>query len=65
MSGYDDPNRPESSGKYKRKNFARINASCKGNKLSDGKPPAECLKCGTSHKMKICPVCKCPRASNQ
>ncbi len=26
MSGYDDPNRPEWTGKRKAKNFARINA---------------------------------------
>ena len=30
MPGYDDPNRPEWSGKRKAKNFARINAACKG-----------------------------------
>ena len=28
MSGYDDPNRPEWTGKRKAKNFARINAAC-------------------------------------
>ena len=47
MSGYDDPNRPEWTGKRKAKNFARINAACKGLKTSGGKPPTECPKCGT------------------
>lgn len=60
---YDDPNRPEWRGKRTSKNFARINAACKGNKTGDGKPPAECPKCGTSHKFKVCPVCHCPRAA--
>ena len=50
MPGYDDPNRPEWTGKRKAKNFARINAACKGLKTSGGKPPTECPKCGTSHK---------------
>ena len=31
MSGYDDPNRPEWTGKRKAKNFARINAACRQN----------------------------------
>ena len=52
MPGYDDPNRPEWTGKRKAKNFARING---------GKPPTECPKCGTSHKFAACPVCGCPR----
>ena len=41
MSGYDDPNRPEWRGKRKAKNFAHIYASCKGERLSDGKPARE------------------------
>ena len=61
MPGYDDPNRPEWTGKRKAKNFARINAACKGLKTSGGKPPTECPKCGTSHKFAACPVCGCPR----
>ena len=44
MPGYDDPNRPEWTGKRKAKNFARINAACKGLKTSGGKPPTECPK---------------------
>lgn len=28
MPGYDNPNRPEWTGKRKAKNFARINAAC-------------------------------------
>lgn len=59
MPGYDDPNRPEWRGKSKTKNFARINASCKGERLSDGKPNRECLKCKTVSKKKKCPVCGC------
>ena len=50
MPGYENPNRPEWTGKRKAKNFARINAACKGLKTSGGKPPTECPKCGTSHK---------------
>ncbi len=61
MPGYDNPNRPEWTGKRKAKNFARINAACKGLKTSGGKPPTECPKCGTSHKFAACPVCGCPR----
>lgn len=61
MAPRDDPNRPEWRGKTKRKNFARINAACKGLKVSDGKPPADCLKCGTSHKFSKCPICGCGR----
>lgn len=61
MPPRDDPNRPEWTGKTKAKNFARINARCKGGKLSDGKPPIDCEKCETNHKMKECPVCGCPR----
>lgn len=43
MPGYDDPNRPEWTGKRKAKNFARINAACKGLKnlrwqAADGMP---------------------------
>lgn len=43
MSGYDDPNRPEWTGKRKAKNFARINAACKGaenlrRQTADGMP---------------------------
>lgn len=63
MPPYDDPNRPEWRGKRRTKNYARINAACKGNKTSDGKPPAPCLKCGMVHKMNECPVCGCPRAA--
>lgn len=59
MPGYDDPNRPEWRGKSKAKNFARINASCKGERLSDGKPNRECLKCKTISRKKACPVCGC------
>lgn len=57
---YDDPNRPEFTGKTKRKNFGRINAACRGLKTSGGKPAAECPKCGMSHKFAVCPVCGCP-----
>ena len=43
MPGYDDPNRPEWTGKRKAKNFARINAACKGSEnlrrqTADGMP---------------------------
>ena len=65
MPGYGNPNRPEWTGKRKAKNFARINAACKGLKTSGGKPPTECPKCGTSHKFAACPVCGCPRTSRQ
>ena len=65
MPGYDDPNRPELAGKRKAKNFTRINAACKGLKTSDGKPPTECPKCGTSHKFAACPVCGCPRSKKR
>ena len=34
MPGYDDPNRPEWTGKRKEKNFARINAACKMNGMN-------------------------------
>ena len=34
MPGYDDPNRPEWTGKRKAKNFARINAACKTNGMN-------------------------------
>ena len=61
MPGYDDPNRPEWTGKRKTKNFARINAACKGLKTSGGKPPTECPKCGTNHKFVACPMCGMPR----
>ena len=57
MPGYGNPNRPEWTGKRKAKNFARINAACKGLKTSGGKPPTDCPKCGTSHKFAACPVC--------
>lgn len=60
MPGYDDPNRPEWAGKRKAKNFARINAACKGLKTSGGKPPMECPKCGTSHKFAACPRVRMP-----
>lgn len=60
-----DPNRPEWAGKRKAKNFARINAACKGLKTSGGKPPMECPKCGTSHKFAACPVCGCPRSKKR
>lgn len=59
MSGYDDPNRPEWRGKRKSKNFARIYASCKGERLSDGKPARECAKCGLVSKKAKCPGCGC------
>lgn len=59
MSGYDDPNRPEWRGKRKSKNFARIYASCKGERLSDGKPARECAKCGLVSKKSKCPGCGC------
>ena len=59
MPGYDNPNRPEWQGKSKAKNFARINASCKGERLSGGKPNRTCAKCGTVSKKKACPICKC------
>ena len=65
MPGYENPNRPELTGKRKAKNFARINAACKGLKTSGGKPPTECPKCGTSHKFAACPLCGCPRTSRQ
>lgn len=55
MSGYDDPNRPEFTGKRKPKNFARIFASCKGERLSDGKPARECAKCGMVSKKEEVP----------
>jgi len=57
--GYDNPNRPEFTGKHKSKNFARIYASCKGERLSDGKPSRACKKCGTVSKKKKCPICGC------
>ena len=60
MPGYDDPNRPEWTGKRKAKNFARINAACKGLKTSGGKPPTECPKCGTSHKVRGVPRVRVP-----
>lgn len=56
---YDDPNRPEFTGKRKPKNFARIYASCKGERLSDGKPARECAKCGLVSKKEKCPACGC------
>lgn len=59
MAPRDDPNRPEWRGKTKRKNFARINAACKGNKVSGGKPWAKCGKCGTHHKFAACELCGC------
>lgn len=59
MSGFDDPNRPEWRGKRKVKNFAHIYASCKGERLSDGKPSRACKKCGTVSKKKKCPICRC------
>lgn len=59
MAGFDDPNRPEFTGKRKVKNFARIFASCKGERLSDGKPDRVCLKCGLVSKKKQCPTCGC------
>lgn len=59
MPPYDDPNRPEFTGKRKPKNFARIYASCKGESLSDGKPNRECAKCGMVSKKKKCPGCGC------
>lgn len=59
MSGFDDPNRPEWRGKRKVKNFAHIYASCKGERLSDGKPSRACKKCGTVSKKKKCPICGC------
>ena len=43
----------------------RVNAACKGLKTSDGKPPTECPKCGTSHKFAACPVCGCPRSKKR
>ena len=59
MSGFDDPNRPEWRGKRKVKNFAHIYASCKGERLSDGKPSRACKKCGTVSNKKKCPICGC------
>ena len=38
MPGYDNPNRPEWTGKRKAKNFARINAACKGLKKTNSAP---------------------------
>ncbi len=61
-SKYDNPNRPEFTGKFRQKNFARINGACKGLKTSGGKKAAECPKCGTSHKFPECPICGCPQA---
>lgn len=52
MPGYDDPNRPEWTGKRKAKNFARVNAACKGLKTSGGKPPTECPK--WRYKPQVC-----------
>ena len=59
MPAYDNPNRPEWRGKRKTKNFAHIYASCKGERLSDGKPSRACKKCGTVSKKKKCPICGC------
>jgi rubrerythrin len=39
------------------KDFAGINGNCKMAKLSDGYAPRSCVKCGTSHKLKVCPWC--------
>ena len=59
MKNYDNPARPEWRGKRKAKNFARIYSSCKGARLSDGKPPRECAKCGLVSKKEKCPGCGC------
>lgn len=56
---YDDPNRPEWTGRAQHKNFARIYASCKGERLSDGKPHRTCAKCGLVSRKRKCPVCGC------
>ena len=56
---YDNPMRPEFTGRHKSKNFARIYASCKGERLSDGKPNQECAKCGLVSKKAKCPGCGC------
>jgi hypothetical protein len=41
----------------KSKDFAAINGACKMARLSDGREPRSCPKCGTSHKLKTCPWC--------
>ncbi len=46
-------------GKRKSKNFARIYSSCKGERLSDGKPNRQCAKCGLVSKKAKCPGCGC------
>lgn len=56
---YDNPMRPEFTGRRKPKNFARIYASCKGERLSDGKPNRKCAKCGLVSKKAKCPGCGC------
>lgn len=55
----DDPNRPEWRGKRKPKNFARINAACRMERLSDGIRPHQCAKCGMVSKKRKCPGCGC------
>lgn len=57
-----DPNRPEPTRPFKRKNFARIYSACKGETLTDKGVPAErCEKCGVVSKKKECQFCHTKR----
>jgi len=47
LSGTDEPNSHQWRGKRKSKKYAHIYASCKGERLNDGKPSRTCKKCGT------------------
>ncbi len=43
--------------KFKQKNWAVINGSCKMAKLSDGLSAKPCKKCNTVSKLRECPFC--------
>jgi len=52
MTQQDSPAKRRNADKWK-----AINGACKMSRLSDGYEPRSCVKCGTSHKLKICPWC--------